>query len=452
MLTFKKANFICCYINKFLFLSFQGVLKLKPKLYVCSILCLLLIFLSFNPVKAGLAPLERQGKIVNPTVSDDISLTTVTTKIYPDIESTGFDSLYILKNNDLQKRVTLIAGYPSDNGKISNFSVSIDGQFQKIIYRKPSPDHDDYIGWFTWNLTFEPGETKMIKISFLRQNNPYDPFSNQILYVLKPSSGWEGTIGKIKIEAIFDKYQPYIFNPDPSPAPTAIQKDGTLEWTMKDVQPQQNIEIFFQPTDVLTVNYLNEKSKTSDKMLSEIANSYKNNNYLKSIRLCEDYLNQGTQPEFKNEVNYFLAKGYHYLLEYDKALDVYNQIKGTELFEDLSTTINNEILYNISTLYEHTAKADDYQAFIDSITESKSSKPNLVFDDWLETQRPITEKAKNQEQDSDTEQVENQTNKKQDKQEETFSSGTVLFSGFILGFFIARLIYKPKKRRRSYYY
>ena len=167
---------------------------------------LLVIILSLIPVIsfAATVPLEAQGKRVY--VADQSQVELVSFNVFFRIR-TGYSSVntsMVVKNLDLEQPVTFKMGIPVqfDNiSKIRDLSIISDGKSIKAAQRStaknpPTDKEVNVNNWYVWDITLEPGESKIVDTSFSFDNRLELDGTETITFPLTLLENWPN---KVKI-------------------------------------------------------------------------------------------------------------------------------------------------------------------------------------------------------------------------------------------------------------
>jgi hypothetical protein len=172
---------------------------------------------------------------------------------------------FVFKNDG--KPITVRMGFPEQarsggdaqaSGRLHNFKSTVDGIAVKTrhigSYNKPHDKYDQrefYNGWFIKDVHFDAGQSRTIideYVSDLGVSNSVDsPYDAVYLfkYILKTGRSWKGSIGEAVISVNTSAFSAYC---DVSPSLKGYtQRGNTITWTLKDIEPEEDIELIFFP-------------------------------------------------------------------------------------------------------------------------------------------------------------------------------------------------------------
>ena len=130
---------------------------------------------------------------------------------------------------------------------LNGFVASVDQHSVKIHRKKEivskEPNYgENYRYWYTWDVTFPPLKTIIIRNSYwvaLSSNQETSWFE----YILITGANWAGNIGKASIEIIYPNEQELkMFVKEIKPDGYKIIKNR-IYWELKNLKPKENIKI-----------------------------------------------------------------------------------------------------------------------------------------------------------------------------------------------------------------
>ncbi|HZJ83486.1 MAG TPA: hypothetical protein VFD57_06730 [Clostridia bacterium] len=437
----------------------------KPFLIFLILLLILVPTLSH----AAQVPLEIQGRSVY--IPDETQIELVSYNAFLRIR-TGFSSgntSMVIRNKNSNEPVKFQMGMPVQIDSISNIkdlSVVSDGKGIKVIQRNtlnnpPSDKEVDVKTWYVWDVSMEPGETKLIESSFAFDNKLELDGTELISFPLTFLENWSGGIKNLQVVADLDFYPPYAFDPMPSISPVQYDNDGRLTFRFNNIHSLPgNLDLSFKPIDVVISKYINANSE-SNKDIDEILDTYKNKSYDKTILLIDEFLSS-EEVLMVNEMKYIKGLCYQSLYDLDKALTLFNELETNPGFgQVLSRTIKNKIIYDKFSLIKAQSDGDE-EALEYLISKQDSITNNDIFASWIEREvilltPPIIEEISEEEtsEPEEEEEVIDDESETMDKvsigKYEFFIEEIVivLLVLLVLIFIISRIIKRKRRRRRS---
>lgn len=361
------------------------------------LLALVLIFIPYTSLAAQV-PLALKGKNVYIPEENDIEL--VSYNVFFRIR-TGFSSAntsMVVKNPNLDQATTIQIGIPlqiNNISKIRDLSVSIDGKSPKVIQRNslknpPSGKEVDVKTWYVWDVSFEPGESKVVECSFAFDNK-LDLDGTEILsFPLGLIDNWTGKIKNIQIIADLDFYGPYAFIPAPSINPTEYDNGGRLTFKLSSPKSiPSTFDLSFKPMDNVIAKYF-DNLDSSNNDINAILEAYRSRSYHKAITLIHEFLsNYSDEMDIMAELKYLEALCYQNLYDLDKALNLFNQLEPNPGFgESLSPIIKNKIIYDKYFILKN--RDDGEQEALEYLKSIQDSYTNQdIFSMWLDKEISI---------------------------------------------------------------
>jgi hypothetical protein len=418
------------------------------------------------------APLNSKGKSVY--LSDNTTVSLVSYLVFLRVR-TGFTSAntsMVMRNENTEEPVQILMGIPiyMDNAtKIRDLSVVSNNQTLKYYERNTLQNTadgrpTDIKKWYVWEITLEPGESKLIECAFSIDNKTDIDGTKSIDIPLRLLESWAGHIDNVQIIADLDFYPPYVFEPNPSIIPVEYDRDGRLTWKFKDVDSfTSNLNLYFRPIDSIITSYLNNKL-TSNEDIKKVLDLFKVKNYHGTIQQINQLLSAETNSEIasvSSELKFLRAICYQELFQLDKALEQYSEIENNVGFgETLSNTIRNKIIYEKSSILKNLYGEEKALAYLNGI--KSTIKNNEVFLIWLNDEikrmTPTPPEVEEPETDDD-ESIEEEQAKSSDENKNIKIVDSIDILGYkvpieialggaILVIIILLLIMQSRKRRR----
>lgn len=82
-----------------------------------------------------------------------------------------------------------------DVSVVENFAAWVDGVPAEIGQEELPGEWDDPVPWATWPVTFPPGETVVLTVSYDIRPTGFIPYG-ELIYILETGAGWWGVIGE----------------------------------------------------------------------------------------------------------------------------------------------------------------------------------------------------------------------------------------------------------------
>ena len=435
---------------------------------------LLVIIITLIPVvsQAAHAPLVVRNKRVY--IPDESNVELVSYNVFIRIR-TGISyatTSLVLKNQDMEESNTFRMGMPVQFDSVSrvrDLSVSSDGDTIKATQRStlknpPTEKKVDVSKWYVWDISLEPGESKVVECSFTFDNKLELDGTEVISYPLELLEHWAGRAQSIQIVADLDFYGPYVFDPISPVTPIQYDDGGRLTYRWDSYQSAPStFELSFKPIDNVITKYIESESE-SNKEIKSILQAYKDKSYFKTITLIHEFLANAEDVLLLPELKYLEALCYQNLSEMDKALNLFDQLESDPGFGDsLSTVIINKIIYEKTNIYKKQANGD--KKALEYLTSLGDIEPNnYVFSLWLEKEisilTPPTEVEQSQVEEPETTEEKEVENPKEEKPKvidkivigdyELYIEEVLIIALIIIIIiFIIVTIVKRKRRRRS---
>lgn len=420
-------------------------------------------------------PLEEVGKsTINFLENSNVSL--VSYQIFLRVRS-GFTSVntsMVLKNLNTEAPVSFLMGIPVQLDSITSVrDLSVVSNNKAINYKQRNISKDatneniaNISKWYTWEISLQPGESKIIECAFSMDNKTDLDGTKRIDIPLQLLQGWAGQISNVQIIADLDFYPPYVFEPNPSIIPLEYDKDGRITWRFKDVNAfESKLSIFFKPIETVVLNYC--KNITSNEQIVAVLNLFETKDYHGTIQQIDQLLSGEIDPEISSlssELKFIQAICYKELYQLDKALERFNEIEGNVGFGGtLSNAIRNKIIYDKTMILKGLHNGEEKAlAYLNEVKPSVEN--NEVFLIWLndEIKRLTPEPPKVEEtKDKEESVTENNEGAKTEDEEEKIVKSIDIFGYeipievlvliIILFIIIIIIIRSRRKRRRNRY-
>ncbi|MFN8379258.1 MAG: hypothetical protein U0452_11365 [Anaerolineae bacterium] len=128
---------------------------------------------------------------------------------------------------------------------VENFVAEVNGVPTAITQVELPGEFDMQVPWATWPVTFLPGETVELTVSYDLRPTGYLPYG-EFVYVLETGAGWWGTIGEgtVAVRLPYDVTEQNVPFYSTSAALDAPEIGGTdIVWHFTDLEPTQEENI-----------------------------------------------------------------------------------------------------------------------------------------------------------------------------------------------------------------
>lgn len=425
------------------------------------------------PVSALAAPSPLTKVSSTARVFDEGNIQLVSYKAYIEVESdiTRTYATAIIKNISDEEQSSIMVGMPShinqNTVKLDNLEVIMDGRRQRLTSRKDRTQREKSEAvnlpsrWSTLTVKLEPGEYKVIDITYTTKNQKADNGTDMIYIPLEYLSLWYGLPQRVEITADLGDAPPYMFEPNPSALPHEYDNAGRLTWIYDNTYPNEYIQVFYQPVSRMAVEYISAQAPR-DRAISSIVNSFTGKSYSLTISQIEQYLESQSESALRNELLYIAAMSHQGLLQTAEAVEIFNQLEAQPMFGELEGTFKNKIIYDKFNYLQSLLTDED--TLFDYLNSSRSYvMDNAMFLMWIEEQlnllRPASSAAPEAVPDPSAEEIpstgETQEEDADDKLVKTVTIGQyeisveILFLG-ILAIVIILTTVISRRRKRKY--
>lgn len=242
------------------------------KLFRYLILIAIILVILITPASYASKRTGAVAKIPFPIAGENISLESQKVKIT--VFSTFIEVFaeYKVKNNN-KEDVTAVMGFPVNLHSVDTSKG--ESPILSIVALKRKKDEDYYVKmeidgnasldsdrpyriWYKWDMDIKKGGTETVKLHYYVKMDRKDGIPN-FTYEIKPAKRYVGNIAKTDIEINMPidcknlpfttkkiyKKSPYIYTSFPRPK---IRKN-ILRWQLTDMEPREDLEIFFYGKD-----------------------------------------------------------------------------------------------------------------------------------------------------------------------------------------------------------
>jgi len=173
--------------------------------------------------------------------------------------------------NDSDNEMTVLMGFPSgepeseDEDKVEwfhdyrlyDFAAWVDGEKVEVRLEKGMKIDDedgktyidvydsvlDFPYWYTWEVSFKPGEKKIVRNTYETKNTTSSNGMSHAGYILTTGAPWKDKIGNARISFIMESIKPYQIE---WISPANYSYDGNvITWQFENFEPDTNINVIF---------------------------------------------------------------------------------------------------------------------------------------------------------------------------------------------------------------
>lgn len=273
-------------------------------------------------------------------VAQDIHIEIVEDKLF-------FDGEYILKNVK-DNTVEAIIGLPSnslDNIEISEKNNALRHYNRTVKYiedRYPSDALPEVSRWYTVNLWFKAGETKVINVKYEAEikNNSKGIFS---VRYHKNNDLMQSDASKIVMS--LKNFYPYnVLNTIGALEDKALLS-GDDTFTLEMNRTSYILGIDYELVDKLAIDRFDF---SSDKKLKNIAAAFRKKDYNSVFVLCDEYVQNPTDPAFNSaQINYIKAESYRKQADFEKYIEEIKKLDYNMLYPN---RLKYKILYDLDQI------------------------------------------------------------------------------------------------------
>ncbi len=341
---------------------------------------------------AAPSPLTRVSSAAILSEEENIQLISYKAYLKVNSDTTLTHATFIIQNTNDEEQYSIMAGIPSHiyqgEVKIENLQVTMDGVKQRLTSRKDRTKQDEFDNielppnWSTWTIKLQPGEYKVIDITYTTDNQKDVNGTNFIYIPLEYLSYWYNMPQNIEITVDLEDTAPYLFEPNPSVLPHEYDNKGRLTWIYSNTYPSEYIQLFYRPIEQLAVEYISQQAQ-GDRSVSSILDSFVNKSYSLTINLIDQYLESEEESILTNEMLYLKALSLQNLFQTAETVALFDQLENLPLFGELEGTFKNKIIYDKYT-HMKSLLADENKLY-DYLNASKNYvMDNAMFLMWME--------------------------------------------------------------------
>lgn len=305
--------------------------KFKPIIYqsvifLVFIMAILLIVVYMpSSTYANDTSLGRFGETVRPIGNPNIIMQSenIIVRVSEGVSKVECEFVFI---NDSDKETTVLMGFPSGEPENENkdkiewfydyrlydFAAWVDGEEIEVRLEKGTKtggedgknkkdgesgmdandlDNMNDLGlnfpyWYTWEVSFKPGEKKIVKNTYETKNTTSSIGMAQAGYVLTTGAPWKDRIGSGKIVFIMEGIKSYQVE-SISPA-NYTYEENTITWQFEDFEPDTNINVVFN----LKEEYLLKEQFRYDEKLKPVIELEEQGKYEELVEFINEILHK----------------------------------------------------------------------------------------------------------------------------------------------------------------
>lgn len=293
-----------------------------------------------------------------------------------------FQGEFIIKN-DSKERIKAVIGTP-DNSitgiKLIDKGISlrwrkrtlggITNEF-KLEGKIPSEAK-----WYTYNINFDAGETKIINLSYSTKATEYEESRYVISYYNDRNKGYNNKSLNSNIEFKLEDYVPYNVLSLEGLNISNIDENGNIKLLEEENIVPINIQ--YQLLDRAIVDYAKSSLYKKPK---QIAYSYGIKDYEEAIELCDEYIDNPLDENLQIEqIKFIKAECFRNLLQFDNFI---NEMSQVDLNKLQPSGAIYKVLYDKLLVYTKLGNEENQKAIIKQFHEA-SSENNPIMKMWLD--------------------------------------------------------------------
>lgn len=357
---------------------------------------LLFLFMLTVPAAAGAVPSPLSKVSSSAVIFEEGTVQVVSYKAYLKVESdiTKTEVSLVIKNTSPDEKANFLMGMPAflDEGtvKVSDLTVTMDGQKQSLVNRRNRTNPDDTAisdlpdNWSTWAISLQPNEHKVLDLSYITENLKTADGTRSVFIPLEYLKAWQGTPQITEITIDLGIAAPYVFEPSPSVLPHVYNETGRLTWRYQGTDVPGYIRFYYRNVEQLAAEYILAQAP-GDKPIQSIAQAFANKSYDAVITAIDEYLAGQSETTLKNELLFIKALSHQGLFQPDQMYALYNQLEGQPLFGELEGTIKNRIIYDSYNYMK--SKSTEDAALYEYLDASRNYvMGNALFLKWMENE------------------------------------------------------------------
>ncbi|MEW6244875.1 MAG: hypothetical protein AB1497_11615 [Bacillota bacterium] len=218
------------------------------------------ILVAFSSVPTAASTPGRFGETVQPLFETQVELVSEDVWLYLDETHALIEATYLLYNPGSRRELTLM-GLPEFSGVANPLSrlpnVSVDDQEYEVrqeTYADDAGRRENISFWYAWQVTFEPGQTRVIKVSYTIPTYEKSDNLRMLGYRLAPGKSWKGKPREVSVTVHGTGVLPFqVVSAMPA---TWKVESGRYVWRFSGDRPFDEISIAFEPREDLLQHVL----------------------------------------------------------------------------------------------------------------------------------------------------------------------------------------------------
>jgi hypothetical protein len=306
--------------------------------------------------------------------------------------------------------------------------------------------------WYAFNLTLNPGETKLVNIKFEAAQPQEGQGSYTFTYFDDRKLGFSNQVEKSSLYISMLDFQPY----------------NILD--LLGVKPSQmgikgDIVLKAETIDTVSIKYMNIEKVVMDKLLSsamykprEIALAFNSKNYNKASGLCDEYINNPSDSQISvEEMQFIKAECLRRLQNNDKYLSIVESMDYSKLYP---LELKNKILMDRMTIYLEQQNQEKLFNLYKEL-ERDASESAVILKSWTENSSIFGAAQINKDNlFKQIQQVEEKAEQSKSKIEQwyykawsyKYTPAFIFIAGLIMGLTLRKVRFNRNKKKSMYIY
>ena len=292
-----------------------------------------------------------------------------------------YNGEYVIKNLT-QNTLEAILGLPSNN--LENLQITEKGNPVKYYNRNKSYIEDRYpldilpkaSKWHTASLWFKANETKVINVRYESKLKNDSKGMYSIRYHKNKDLVYSDA--STIVLSLYDFY-PYNVLDTIGITEEKTVLSGNKRLTMEVNKGSEILGLDYELVDKLSVDRFDF---SSDKKLKNIAASFRKKDYESVNTLCDEYLNNPTDPTFNsNQIKYIKAEAYRKQADFSKYVEYIKDLNYNMLYP---SRLKYKILYDLDQTIEKDVSDLELLDIMKTL-QTQAKEDNEYINKWMET-------------------------------------------------------------------
>jgi hypothetical protein len=230
--------------------------------------------------------------------------------------------------------------------------------------------------WYVFNLTLNPGETKILTVSLEAAQQLEEKYSYTFTYYNDRKLGFSNQVEKTSLYIALSNFKPY----------NILSVQG-FDPGLMGVKGDILVKTVEENTDTIAIKYMDVTQALLSKLQSsamykprEIALTFLGKNYIKTSSLCDEYLKNPIDSGISTEEIMFIkGESLRRLQNYEKYLSIVETMDYSKLFP---LELKNKILLDRMTIYIE-QQSNDKLIDLYSELEKDTTESTQVLKAWI---------------------------------------------------------------------